>query len=768
MSGMGAAALRDHPIRTFVSLYRWYRPNLRGLGRRMAGVCLIASLALIGQAVLPLMAGELLEQGVWQPLRTAGLVAVVAVIVMLVYVTSLGANAIAQASAHNLRLRVFEALLESRALRQEGLARSSVVSRHTTDVDRVAEAVDLSIDSGLPGLVRTVQSLVLLTIIDWRAGAVMLAAVMAFLLIHHIVGGRMLDLDRARMDASSRVGELVDESISTSGRIAGMNLGPWQQARFAASVERLRHSSLNQGRPVALLLAGAIATGVIGLVGIVIFATIVGGSEVPVVAAALLYVQAIATGLAALPPWMRSLHLAVVSRRRIDQILTDPGRVDRSGTGPPAEPRQGLELVDLRAELAPAVALAGDTLRLPAGVVGLVTPSAPATTSLLELLGGDANPDAGAVLLDGADVRMPGAHGRICLIGDESAGFNVTLLDALRGADPACGTHEASALLELVGLEHLLYDTHGEPIGLHRPLGPGGLLLTVDERQRLMLGAALAARPDVLLVGPLQLLHNVDAMPRALGAMRSAARHCVVSVVGREMAELVDQVVFVGRGGIAVGSHVRLLADNSEYAALWSQGRQESVVDLGLLGLSADTTADLQRRLTTEHYAAGETLYREGSPADKVFFIVSGAVELSSAGPDGVPRRLAVLGAGNHCGDLRLSPDERRAETARTLAETVVRTLTRADVSAGIAGVLDLPLTQRRVIRMLLRNGPSGRTELAEHLPELAPEALAAALAELAGAGRIIEGEGLWSPVHMRRRRPRTGSVLDRLGDFGR
>jgi ABC-type multidrug transport system fused ATPase/permease subunit len=75
-----------------------------------------------------------------------------------------------------LRQRVFDRTLDSDVFHQRGLVRSSIVSRHSSDVDAIGEAVEQTIVSGVPGMIRVVIALSLLTVIEWRAGVAMAAA----------------------------------------------------------------------------------------------------------------------------------------------------------------------------------------------------------------------------------------------------------------------------------------------------------------------------------------------------------------------------------------------------------------------------------------------------------------------------------------------------------------------------------------------------------------------------------------------------------------
>lgn len=754
----------DHPLRAFADLWRWYRPNLTGTGWLVWATLAGSGVVLAGQAVLPLLTQRLLRDPGLDPTVVTQLVIVVLLIVGVSLLVSNGASAVIKRSAFVLRKRVFSRLIDSRAMRQEGLARSSTVSRHTSDVDHVATAVQSSLEAGVPALIRVLLSLVLLTLVEWRAGVVMWCAAALLFAWHHVVGRRLFLDDRARLEASSAVGQLVDESISGARTIAGLHVEEWQRRRFSDAVDELQDASEVQANTVTRIAIGSQAVGLAGLLAVVVFAEYAGGPGLAKVAAALLYVEAVVASLLVLPPWLRTLQLGVVSRRRIDEVLADPGRLPRPEAGA-ATTEAPLTLHSLTADVGDGCRLVEESLHLPTrGLVGLVTLDAAAPQHVLSLLAGDESAAAGIVTYRGVDVRSPACDALVKHVTDDAAGFAVSVLECLRAVDPTVTAAGAEDLLTAVGLPYLA----ASPDALDQRLGPGGKNLTADERQRLTLAMALAAEPEVLLIDPLRALADPDT---ALALVSSAALGrrgvTVLAATSADVAEATDAVLFVGRSGIRLGTHRHLLANVAEYGDHWHEKLAASAVDLSVLGVDPQSEQHLRARLVTETYPTGEIVYRQGSPANRTFFIISGHVEIVTSDDGATTRRVAVLGPGNHCGDLRLAPGELRAETARALDEVVVRSLSREAISAGLAGLLELPADQRRVLGALLRHGALTRDELTARLaPAMTAHATAETVDVLLATDAVRERDGRLLPVIARRPGRGTSAVFDRLADL--
>jgi len=748
----------------FAGLVRWYRPYLTGMTGLIGWSITGTLLYLVTVALTPLMVEGILGQDSWQNWFALGLLVIIALRLMSSYFAYIGAHRVGSESASRLRMRIFDRALESRISRQQLLGRASIVSRHAEDVDRIAEAVEKTLTQGLSAVGRILQSLVLLMIIEPIAGAAMTVATVAFLLAYRRIGRTLLDIDHRRTDASTGVASVVDEGISTSRLLSGLNLGAWQRRRFAHRVQELEERTHDQGVAVARLNLAADAAGLTGLFVVTMGAVVLGGESLAGVAAAILYVISVVVGLETLPPWVRSVQLGVVSQRRIDVILNEPDRVDRPAETEGAATNSGLVARGLSLRLETGSELADVELVVPRGaVLGVVSSPWPLADGLVAALAGDQNPDAGAVTFDGLDVRSPAVRGRMAFVPDETSGFDVSVMEELQGAAPTLTEEQALDLLRRFGLGHLA----DHPEGVRSALGPGGKLLSVNDRQLLNLTTAVAAGPQALLVGSIIPLGDADvALPLIATLREEAYEATVVSVRDPLVAEAMDLIAFLDQGTLRTGTHQELLVSYPAYARLWEQRLTGADVDLSVLGLTPDDEAGIYTRLVTESYAAGDPVYREGAPADRILFVISGQAAVTVMDGEGRERRTAVLGPGNHCGDLRLTVGETRAESVWALTPLVVRSLSREAITAGITGLLDRTPTERRIVTSILRDGPDTAEALRQRLPDVDPRLFDSSLALLLKDGAVRESDGVISAVQRRQTLPGAAAVLDRLRDL--
>lgn len=756
----GAGAVRG--------LLRWYRPYLRGQRQRLSWVAAGSLVVLACQALIPWIVEVLLHHGHWDTVLVAVLLGLVLLQLIVSYRTHIAAHTVANLSSLVLSSRVYERLLNSRLLRQQGMVRSSIVVRLTADVGRVGDAVETTLADGLPSVGRLIVSLALLTVIEWRAGIAMTVASLAFIVVRRRIGRRMLVVDRERLSAETSVTEIVDETITNSRALTGVHLLHWQVGRFHRQSHELEHRVHEQGVATSRLLLAAHAAALTGLLVVVLFALVAGGENLASVAAALLYVEGAVRALEALPGWMREVQFAGASQHRLDEVLQEPDRVTTADLpdGPEAADGMpaGLTLADVTAQLPSGITLTAAQLTLPRDqVVGLVTPPGTEPDDVLELLSGDAAAASGRVTLDGRDVRHPEVAREVFLVPHDAGTFPASFWDLATAVDPALDEDGAAQVLARVGLDDIL----ALPDGVRQPLGPGGVELTLNERQRLMLAVALAAQPRVLLTGSLISLADVDTALPLLDSLREGGQHTtVVCVRTAEVAEAVDLVLFIREGRAILGTHRELLLAEPAYADLWERRLATVDVDLSVVGIDASDEARMMTRLVTEHYSPGDVVYRQGSPADRIVFIISGHVEITTTDASGASTRVAVLGPGNHCGDLRLTVGERRAENAVALDDCVVRSLSRQAIQAGLTGLLDRTAAERRIVETLLRSGPSTRADLQERLPGLDPATLTSSLALLVRDGAVRDEDGVVTAVLQRSTKTGARELLDRLGDL--
>jgi ATP-binding cassette subfamily B protein len=188
-----------------------------------------------------------------------------------------------------------------------------------------------------------------------------------------------------------------------------------------------------------------------------------------------------------------------------------------------------------------------------------------------------ADPTAGAVRLDGTDIRdlpLAGLRAAIGCAFEEATLFSASVRENVMFGAPDADADAVEAALT-AAQARFAYDL---PWGLETRIGEQGIALSGGQRQRIALARAILARPDVLILDdPLSALdvHTEERVTRALREILAGATALVVAHRPSTVA-LADTVALLSGGVItATGSHRHLLATSAEYADLMDSDELE-------------------------------------------------------------------------------------------------------------------------------------------------------------------------------------------------
>jgi ATP-binding cassette subfamily B protein len=274
----------------------------------------------------------------------------------------------------------------------------------------------------------------------------------------------------------------------------------------------------------------------------------------------------------------RQLADTIASTRRLHVVQSEPVRTPDGEIDPPA-PRGGSELrfADVRFAYPGRTRPALDdvSFRIPAGAtVALVGASGAGKSTIASLLLRFWDPDQGAVLLDGLDLRhlqLDGLRRRIALVAQDTYLFNDTLEANIRLARPEASAADLARAIEQAALSSFVA---GLPDGLATRVGERGVQLSGGQRQRIAIARAFLKDAPVLVLD--EATSHLDAISEAQvrAALDTLMAGRTTLVIAHRLATIraVDMILVLDNGRVIEhGTHAELLTRRGAYARLVEQ-----------------------------------------------------------------------------------------------------------------------------------------------------------------------------------------------------
>lgn len=217
----------------------------------------------------------------------------------------------------------------------------------------------------------------------------------------------------------------------------------------------------------------------------------------------------------------------------------------------------------------------------PGAFVAFVGDSGSGKTTILNLLLRFYDPDAGAVFLEGHDLRcltLKSLRRRIGIVFQDSFLFNLSIRENILFGDLSATVEDIEKAARAAEIHDFIASL---PQGYNSTVGERGVQLSGGQRQRLAIARAIVRDPRILLLD--EATSALDASAEAAiqdTLMRLRQNRTIIAVTHRLHSVVNADTIYVLSSGRLTesGSHEQLLRRGSVYPKLWVHQRNSSIL----------------------------------------------------------------------------------------------------------------------------------------------------------------------------------------------
>jgi ATP-binding cassette subfamily B multidrug efflux pump len=478
------------------------------------------------------------------------------------------------AFGRDLRAALFRRVESFSQMELNRLGTHSLITRATNDVQQVQMVVLLAVTMLAMAPIMCVGGIFMALRMNARLSLslIVILPVMTGLIL--LIARRAVPLFRAMQVKIDRVNRVLRETLSGIRVIRAFDRSAHDQQRFGEANGDLTATALRVTRLFALLMPGIMLVLNLSTVVVMWFGSLlVGHGDMLIgdLTAFLTYLLQILFSVLMATMMFVMVPRAAASADRIQEVLDTTAAIADPEEPAPSPPRRGtLEFREVAFSYPGAEEPVLSRISFTAGpgeITAIVGSTGSGKSTLVNLVPRFYDATAGAVLVDGVDVRhftLEDLWSRIGFVSQRAFLFGGTVASNVRDGKPEAGDDEVWHALEIAAARDFVVEMGG----LEAPISQGGANLSGGQRQRLAIARAVVRRPEIYVFDDSFSALDFTTDARLRTALRAETREATVLIVAQRVGTILhsDRIVVLAEGTIAgVGTHQQLLETCETY-----------------------------------------------------------------------------------------------------------------------------------------------------------------------------------------------------------
>lgn len=564
-------------------MIRLFRTYLRPYRGALLLVVILLLVQAVATLLLPDLNAEIINNGIVKGdnayiLRTGALMLGVTLLLGVASILAVywGAKA-SMGFGRDVRSAIFRKVESFAQVEVDRFGPASLITRNTNDVQQVQTVVFLALTALISAPILGIGGIIMAIRQDVPLSGLLIVILPIMGLVIGLVMARAIPLFRAMQVKLDRINQVLRETLSGVRVIRAFVRTGHEEHRFDEANTDLFNTSISVNRLFALMIP--VMTGIINLSLVVVMwfgATRVDSGAMPIgnLTAFLQYLMQILFAVLMAVIMFVFVPRAAVSAGRIQEVL----EAELSVRDPenPITPLTSTEpgLVEFRdVEFgypnAETPVLVGITFEArPGQTTAIVGSTGSGKSTLVNLIPRFYDVTAGAVLVDGVDIRemrQADVWHRIGVIPQKAFLFSGTVASNLRFGDESATDDELWHALDIAQGRDFVTAMEG---GLEAAIMQGGSNLSGGQRQRLAIARALVKKAEIYIFDDSFSALDFSTDARLRAALARDLGGATVIIVAQRIGTIMkaDRIIVMDAGRIVgSGTHTELLESSETY-----------------------------------------------------------------------------------------------------------------------------------------------------------------------------------------------------------